>query len=220
MTHLSLPRDTRLTLDDLEKVVRTMTCLHQLDVFAEGNFIQKDGSISIWGRRDPHHIKGLLKVTAASVKELKLRVTQFSGVVRESIKELASQGYTLPIINIFGNGAVFNLSSLWIELHSIYESSSFEISLYDYRKIPMNLYPLIPLKKLKFGPSVTPPFIQLSSYGIVGIQQDIFCISEYNSFGTVMYILTPMRDKLYNINQNIPISYGQIDSVSCVDFLM
>ena len=218
VTHLSLPRDTQLTLDDLEKVVRTMTCLHQLDVFAAGNFIQKDESPSRTTWREPQHIKGLLKVTATSVKELKLRVTQFSWAVRESIKELASQGYTLPIINIFGDGAVFNLPSLWLELHSIYESSLFEISLYDYRKIPMNLYPFIPLKRLKFGPSVTPPFIQLSSYGIVGIQQDIFCISEYNSFGTVMYILMPMRDKLYNSNRIIPISYGQIDSVSCVDF--
>ena len=208
VTHLSLPRDTQLTLDDLEKVVHTMTCLHQLDVFAAGKFIQKDKSTG------NEHIKGLLKITATSVKELKLRVTQFSRTrqVINCIKKLASQGCTLPIIYIF-DGAVFNLFSWWVELHSKYKSSSFEIGL--YRQIPMNLYPLIPLKKLKFGPSVTPPFIQLSSYGIVGIQQDIFCLSEYNCYGTVRYILTPMRIKLYNSNH---ISYGQIDSVSCVDF--
>ena len=219
VTHLSLPRDTQVTLDDLEKLVRTMIHLHQLDVFAEGKFIQKDEVVSITGYRSWHeHIKGLLKVTATSVKELNLRVIKLSWAVRESIMELASQSHTLPIINIFGNGSVFNynLSSLWVELHSKYESSSFEISLYDYRQIPMNLYPLIPLRKFKFGPSVTSPFIQLSSYGIVGIQKDTFCLSEYNCYGKVRYILTPMH-KLYN-DQNIPFGYSQIDSVSYVDF--
>ena len=215
VTHLSLPRDTQLTLDDLEKVVRTMTCLHQLDVFTEGNFIQKDES---WC--NGLHIKGLLKITATSVKELNLRVTQFPFVVKKSIEELALQGNTLSNINIFGDGAVYHkyLSFLWVKLHeSKYKSSSFEISLYDiYRQIPMNLYPLIPLKKIKFGPSVTSPFLQLSSYGIVGMQLDTFCLSEYNCFGTVRYILTPVH-KLYR-HRNIPISYGQIDSVSCVDF--
>ena len=215
VTHLSLPRDTQLTLDDLEKVVRTMMCLHQLDVFAEGNFIQKDESIIPWCNE--WEIKGLLRITATSVKELNLHVTWFPLAVKKSIKELAWLGYTLPIINIFGDGAVFNLSSLWVKLQEPkYKSSSFEISWYGYRQIPMNLYPLIPLKRLKFGPSVTSPFIQLSSYGIVGIMQDIFCLSEYNCFGTVRYILTP-EHKLYH-HQNIPISYGQMDFVSCVDF--
>ena len=220
VTHLSLPRDTQLTLDDLEQVVCTMTCLHQLDVFVEAKFIQRDRSPSItpWGDPWICHINGLLKIAATSVKELNLHVIQFPLPIKNSIKELASQGYTLPIINIFGDGAVFNLSSLWVKLQEFkYKSeSSFEISLYDHRQIPMNLYPLIPLKRLKFGPSVTPPFIQLSSYGIVGIRQDTFCLSEYNCFGTVRYILTPVH-KLYS-NQNIPISHGQIDSVSCIDF--
>ena len=218
VTHLSLPRDTQVTLDDLEKLVRTMTHLHQLDVFAEGKFIQKDKVVSVTGYRSWHeHIKGLLKVTATSVKELNLRVIKFSQAVRESIMELASQGHTLPIINIFGDGIIFNLSSLWVELHSKYESSSFQISLYDYRQIPMNLYPLIPLKKFKFGLSVTPPFIQLSNYGIVGIRKDIFCLSEYNCYGKVRCSLTPVH-KLHNSSQIIPISYSHIDSVSYVDF--
>ena len=226
VTHLSLPRDTQLTLDGLEKVVRTMTCLHQLQLgmFAEGNVMQKYESLTPWCDRwniKPWYwnIKEFLKITANCVKELNLRVTQsrLASIVKNSIKELASQGYTLPIINIFGDGTVDNLSSLWVELQeSKYESSSFEIGLYDYRKIPMNLYPLIPLKKLKFGPSVTSPFIQLSSYGIEGIQHDIFWLSEYNCFGTVRYILTPVH-KLYH-HQNIPISYDQMDFVSCVDF--
>ena len=213
VTHLSLPRDTQVTLNDLEKLVRTMTCLHQLDVF-----VDELPSITRYRAWD-EHIKGLLKITATKVKELKLRVIKFSWAVEKSIKELASKGYTLPIINIFGNGIVFNLSSLWIELHSTkYEPSSFEISLYDYRQIPMNLYPLIPLRKFKFGPSVTPPFIQLSSYGIVGIQKDIFCLSEYNCYGKVRCSLTPMHE-LHNSNQIIPISYSHnIDSVSYVDF--
>ena len=239
VTHLSLPGYTQLTLDDLEKVLHTMTCLHQLqlDVFAEGNYYyyyctgQADKLIMPRGQICPKsltpwysrwNINEFLKITANSVKELNLCVTQLPcwRIVKSSIKELASQGYTLPIINIFGDhdGKAYNLCALWVELQkSKYKSSSLEIGLCDYRKIPMNLYPLIPLKKLKFGPSVTSPFIQLSSYGIEGIQQDIFWLSEYiNCFGTVRYILTPVH-KLYS-HQNIPISYGQMDFVSCVDF--
>ena len=211
VTHLSLPRNTQLTLDDLRKVVCTMTCLHQLDVFAEGNFIQQEDN-TVWLRSQ--HIRGLLKITATSVKELKLHVIRadFSYPIKESIKQLVNQGYTLPIITIFADCTEFSVFSLWAELHSKYEPSSFEITVYDYKPISMNLYPLSPVIKFKFGPSVTPPFIQLSSHGIVGLKEDIFHLCEYDHYGTVRHTLTPMH------MQNIPISYSShLHSVAYVD---
>ena len=211
VTHLSLPRNTQLTLDDLRKVVCTMACLHQLDVFAEGNFIQQEDDES--PAVTMQHIRGLLKITVTSVKELKLHVTRFKWAVDESIKELVSQGYTLPTIIIFTDSRAFSVFSLWVKIHSKYEPSSFEIRVYDYKPIPMNLYPLIPLKKFKFGPSVTPPFIQLSSHGIVGLKEDIFHLSEYDYCGTVRHTLIPMH--VLDM-QNIPIS-SHLHSVTYLD---
>ena len=59
VTHLSLPRNTQLSLDHLEEIVHTMTHLEQLDMFT--SIIKKDSSY--------HVIEQLLKVTA-SVRKL------------------------------------------------------------------------------------------------------------------------------------------------------
>ena len=59
VAHLSLPRNTQLSLDHLEEIVHTMTHLEQLDVFT---------SIIKY-----HPFKRLLEVSAASVKNLILK---------------------------------------------------------------------------------------------------------------------------------------------------
>ena len=65
VTHLSLPRysDTQFSLDQLEKILHTMTHLEQLDVFISSikcGFSCYDGIV----------YEKLLKVTTASVKNL------------------------------------------------------------------------------------------------------------------------------------------------------
>ena len=203
VTHLSLPRNTQLTLDDLKKVVRTTIHLHQLDVFSEGNFIQRDNFQG--------HIKGLLEITATSVRELKLHVidvNNFSHAVIGSIREVANQGFSLPVINIFADCATFGLFDLWSDMRSDCERSwSFEINVYPFKQIALHLYPVVPLKRLHFGPSVAPPFIQLSEYGIVGLKRDVFYLNQYDHDGTVRHTVTPVVSKFIRNIPNIPINY-------------
>ena len=210
VTHLSLPRYTQVTLDDLKNIVHILTRLHQLDVFADDHFIQRDG--------DSQHIKGLLSLLKNTVKELKLHVVDYSEAVIESITEMASQGYHLPIINIFADCTTFSLLPLWEGLHSNHELLSFEISLYDDKPIAMNLYPHIPLEKFKFGSSasVAAHFILLNHYGMIGLKRTLFHLSEYDSCGTVKHTLTQVRKKYF---RRLPILYtSHLDSVYYIDF--
>ena len=61
VTHLSLPEHTKVSLHNLEVIVKTLTHLQQLEVFV----VFED----IVGQ----FIEGLLKISSSSVRELKLR---------------------------------------------------------------------------------------------------------------------------------------------------
>ena len=193
VTHLSLPKSTQLTLDHVEDIVRTMTHLQELDVFAN-EFMQ------LWNRyyRPDEGITRLLKATEASVKKLVLRFSrsEFGLLILSSIREWINQGNTLPsVINLLSNGDFEDkkitsyLFQFWYEWGS--KLYSFEIGLYDISRVPMDLYPPVPLRKLQFGPAATPPFIKLSDHGILGLKYDTFYLNEYDHCGKIRYALTP-----------------------------
>ena len=66
VTHLSLPRYTQLSLDQLEEILRTMTHLEQLEVFISSINCRLSYYRSIIYEK-------LLKVTTASIKNLTLK---------------------------------------------------------------------------------------------------------------------------------------------------
>ena len=208
VTHLSLPKDTKLSLDDLRKIVHAMKCLLQLDVFTEGNFTQRDKSVQ-------HRVVGkliirLLKISANGVKELNLHVNcqgDFHGRlftdINRSIKQLVDQGCHLPTINIYENSTTLDFYSLWREAES---NSLFKINLYQYKRTTMNLYPPMPLKGYEFGPSATSPFIDLSTHGISNHSWNkVFYLNEFDYNDTVRHTITPARGILDL--QNVPVSY-------------
>ena len=162
------------------------THLQQLDVFADGNFIQED--------RWPFSIyDGLLEVTAANVKVLILRVDYHRTLI-DSIIRLAGEGNPLPsVVNIFANNGVTCQLLLFL-LRSNLRIPPFEIGVYDNRRIPLNLYPLMPLRKFKFDSETAPAIILLSHHGIMGLEHDIFYFSEYNHNDLVRHTLTPFHN--------------------------
>ena len=183
MTHLSLPRYTQLSLDHLEDIVHTMTHLEQLDVFTSSI---KCGYPS--SRKDV--IKQLLKVTTASVKKLVIKIDLL--YCRDTVhvlldafeKLLKNADHPLPsVINILmyeGDTDVLIFSSILESWQaSSYTIASLEIGLYDIARVPMDLYPSIPLRKFQFGPAPKPPLIKLSDHGILGLNRDIFYLSDY-----------------------------------------
>ena len=138
-------------------------------MFSDGKLVQSPQIQKLWNRMHGGNVKfieGLLKVTATSVRELKLRVIIHNLVdVVASIKEWVNQGYPLPpSISIFTSAVMFFWSS------SSYKLPSFEVGLYDNRKIPLHLYPTMPFRKFKFGLSAIPPLMRLSDHGIVGFR--------------------------------------------------
>ena len=217
VTHLILPRDTKLSLDDLRKIVDAMKCLLQLDVFAAGNFIQRDESVKhrVTGRR----IIGLLEISSSRVKELNLHVNghedYYQHLITSSIKQLVDQGCHLPTINIYESSATLDFYNLWREAQS---NSSFKINLYQYKRMTMNLYPPIPLKGYEFGPSATSPFIELYTHGILYHScNKVFYFNEFDhNNGTVRHTITPARTILDV--QSVPINYtGCLHSVYYID---
>ena len=203
VTHLSLPSSCQLSLDQLEDTVNVMTDLKQLDVFTDGNFIQQE----LLPTENYKSLEGLLKVTAARVKELNLRPysnAQLTCAIA-SIERRAKRGHPLPLsINIYPQPGVTTTSAKLFKFWSSvlnFKLSSFEIGLYDTERTPMNLYAAVPLRKFQFGPSATPPFIRFSSHGITGLKHDVFHLREYDHHGTVRYALTPELELCKSIEE-------------------
>ena len=214
VTHLSLPRYTQLSLDHLKEILHIMTHLEQLDVFTSSikcdypSFLQDV-------------IKQLLEVTTASVKKLVIKIVDLSGIhtVLYVLQKLLNANDPLPsVINIlmYEDYLVHCtiLESLSCQASS-YTIASLEIGLYDIARVPMDLYPSIPLRKFQFGPAAKPPLIKLSDHGLLGLNSDIFYLSNYDHHGKARLSVSP---KYYRSPLVKDEHLHNFNSVSNVDF--
>ena len=217
VTHLSLPRHTQLSLYHLEDIVHTMTHLEQLDVFTS--------SIKcVYPSSQEDIIEQLLEVTTASVKKLVIKIDLFCqstcNVLDVFKKLLKNADHPLPsVINILMNkGDIDILYSRLLESWpaSSYTIASLEIGLYNIARVPMDLYPSIPLRKFQFGPAAKPPLIKLSDQGILGLDEDIFYLSDYDQCGKPRLSVSPNK---YHFLKDEHLHYiSNFNSVSNVDF--
>ena len=130
------------------------------------------------------------------------------------------QGDNLPsVINVFapeiGGLVQDQLIQFWLTWSGS-KLPSFEVALYDIRRVPISLYPSIPLMKFQFGPSATPPLIKLTDHGILGLQYDTFPFTDHydevrHSMTAQRYYLNAVKEQHYNCMSNL-------HSVSNVDF--
>ena len=56
---------------------------------------------------------------------------------------------------------------------SSYTLASFEIYLHNIKRVPMHL----------FDPAAKPPLIKLSDHGILGLEYDMYNLSDYDRYG-------------------------------------
>jgi len=164
-----------------------------------------------------------LKITPVSVRELILRIGCHSlDYVLPAIESWAKTGNHLPpTINIL------MIIKLWTRIrwsYSVSEHPSFEIHLYDSKRIPMNLYPSVPLRKFQYGLEATPLLIQLRDYGIVGLLRDVCFLTEYDNYGTIRHTLTPTAHNYMNYDFEIcqlhlPQSYNRISHLHTVSYV-
>ena len=216
VTHLSLPRCTQLSLDHLEDIVHTMTHLEQLDVFTSSI---KCGYPS--SREDV--IKQLLVVTTASVKKLVIKNDCNSVyTVLDILKELLKNAdHPLPsVINIlmYEGDIVYSSTILESWPASSYTIASLEIGLYNIARIPMDLYPSIPLRKFQFGPAAKPPLIKLSDHGILGLDSGIFYLSDCDHYGKARLSVSPKYYDLDLVDNEHLHCIGNFNSLSNVNF--
>ena len=217
VTHLSLPRYTQLSLDHLEEIVHTMTHLEQLDVFTSSTKYSYPSS-------QEDFIEQLLEVTTVNVKKLVIKIDSSYcldtvHIVLDVLKKLLKNAYhPLPsVINILMYEDYIEHSSRILESWpaSSYTIASLEIGLYDIALVPMNFYPSIPVRKFQFGPATKLPLIKLSDHGILGLNRDIFYLSDYNHYGkprlSVSNCWNRVKDEQLHCISNF-------DSISNVDF--
>ena len=232
VTHLSLPRYTQLSLDHLEEIVHTMTHLEQLDVFT--NSIKY--GLSRRARIVINYMQ-LLEVTAASVKNLTLKIDREEGEedyvtsiedVMYALRKSLEDNHPLPsIINLL----MHNQDSLmckrpgvddrileYCPAASSYTIASIEIGLYDIARVPMDLYPSIPLRKFQFGPAAKSPLIKLGDHGILGLKRDIFYLSDYDHYGKARLSVSPRYYGLDLVKDEHLHYISNFNSVSNVDF--
>ena len=185
--HLSLSKTAQLSVDHLEEILCILTHLQQLDLCIDGSFME----CTQYSVHNDEFLEGLFKVTAGRVRKLKLQINNYENSVHTvaKLKKWANEGNPLPsIIDILAAASTKINYKFWSELSS--KLLSFEIGLYDNKRIPMNLYLPMPLRKFQFGPAATPPLIKLNNHGITGLR--ICYLNEYDLGGAVRYTITPL----------------------------
>ena len=182
--HLSL---SKLSLDHIEEILCIMPHLQQLDLCIDGRYM----ACTQYSLRDNNFFEGLLRVTAARVRKLKLQINTHDNSVCAIAKLIrwADEGNPLPpLIDIFAaihnEELITNFLVFWSKSSS--KLLSHEISLYSNKRIPMNFHPPMPICTFQSGPAATPPLIQLGDHGL-----DIFCIGQYDHNGAVRYTISP-----------------------------
>ena len=140
----------------------------------------------------------------------------------EKIKQQSnSQGNSLPsVINVYVRLIYCEVDNLLLQFWSTwnFKLPSFEVGLYDITRVPMNLYPSIPLMKFQFGPAATPPLIKLTNHGTLGIQHDTFHFTDYDHYGEVRNSITAKRYGLHAVKEQHFYFISNLYSVSNVDF--
>ena len=228
VTHLSFPRNTLLTLDDLKEIVNIMTHLQHLDMFTSGlKMPLKCGhsKLPFTFKNDFDMIERFFEITTTSrsLRNLSLRIDE-------------TYTYCTPytVLILVGNllkeryGHISSINLLIHKTHLTTSSDTLEswlsanytmllkVGLYNIKKAPMDLYPSIPLRKLQFGPTATPPFIKLSDHDILDLKYDTFYLNEYDCYGEVRYSITPKHGVLA-VNEQHLSSISNLYSVSNVD---
>ena len=205
-TKLSLAYGTQLHLNHLKEILLTMRHLQVLDVSASGIFI-----------------KDLFEVIGTHVKELKLRIIgRDARHTLKNIQRWAKGGNALPstinIITQVTDYMVYKQFKFWWK--SSFKMFSFKIGLYDSAKVPMNLHPSMPLIKLQFGAGSTFPFIKLSSYGILDLEEEVLLVTDYDHYGKNKHTLAiGFVDFCYKFEEgDLNFSIGNLHSVTYVNF--
>ena len=225
VTHLSLPRYTKFSLNHLEKIVHTMTHLEQLDMFTSSI----EYSLSYW--EGSRYFKKLLEVTTASIKILTLKFDWDEGEswfdyctlivdVWYALEKSLRNNYPLPpTINLLISNQLFSIYGMFESFPvSSYTITSLEIGLYEITSVPMDLYPSIPLRKFQFGPAAKRPLIKLSDHGILGLNRDIFYLSDYHHYGKARLSVSPRYYDLDLVKDEDLQYISNFNSVSNVDF--
>ena len=224
VTHLSLSRNTQLNLDHLEEILHTMMHLEQLDMFTSGIKCESLGPFD-----HKEIIKRLLEHTVTGIKSLALRIDQLGNdqlcnpvTVLLILKKLLEQGHALPsVLNLFIHNIYLGVASGTLEswLASDFTQETFQISLYDITRVSMDLYPSVPLRKFQFGPAAKPPLIKLSDHGILGLDYDIFYLSDYDHCDKVrLSAVSPKYYELCAVKVEHLHCISNFDSVSNIDF--
>ena len=205
VTDLSLPRN--VSLNDLEKIVHTMKHLHQLDVFVNSA-----------------HMESRLLATTVGVKKLTI---SYSDTIKNSrslenlLEGMKQQGDSLPsVINIHVPRSYCTVTNQLLQFWSAWSSKlpSCEVALYEIIKVPMNLYPSMPLMRVKFGSAATPPLIKLTDHGILGLKYNTFHFTDYDDHGEVRHTITAQRYGIYAVKEQDFNCINNLYSVSNVDF--
>ena len=227
VTHISLPRYTQLSLDHLEEIVHTMTHLEQLDVFISSI------KYGLSCRECYINYKQLLEVTTTNVNNLTLKFDWDEGEdcfnyawsieeVLYTLENSIRNNHPLPsIINLLIHDQELEgilCSGLQYCPASSYTIASIEIGLYNIARVPMDLYPSVPLKKFQFGPAAKSPFIKLSDHGILGLDKDIFYLSDYDHYGKARLSVSPKYYDLDLVKDKHLRYISNFNSVSNVDF--
>ena len=187
---LSLPVSTKLPPEQLGKVVRSMKNLQCLDTLCSTH----------------SKIPELLSI-GANLQELTIRILSKRGSPEDEllsqllaclytriwIERWAMQGFLPRVLNVVSSGRMYANSCIdeWLNLNSNSpDGYTSYLKLYTHYKLPMDLFPALPVFQLEFGQSSSLPIVKASSYGLLGLEVDFLLLTSRTYGGKTVHKAT------------------------------
>jgi len=158
---------SKLSCDQLEKAIKLMGSLQILDILWTGSQIHS------------------LLVICNRLKEVSIRMKCLD--INKALFDWTTNGLLPRRVNIFCDRfySIAALTRQWSavvdlpKLAAVCDMSYFKV--YRYRKVPMDLSLPLPSFQLQFGHSSTLPFVKPGKYGLLGIEDHLLLLTDYNN---------------------------------------
>ena len=129
-------------------------------------------------------------------------------------------GFLPCVLNVVSSEGMHASSCItrWLDLNS---NSPDEFTscfrFYTHYKLPMDLFPALPMFQLEFGQSSSLPIVKASSYGLLGLEDDLLLLTSRNFVGKAVHKATLVPFSRFGIGNQVNSDVTSLNFVAHFD---
>ena len=194
VTHLSLSQETRLTLEQLTKILQHMKCLSVLKI-----------RLSVG-------IMSLLQLTSnvnSNIEDLTIYVRGhnpsdwYLHILHEWVLNYKAPRNLNVIAFEYYDSLLLNLMHAWSQWNAELpagRTACLRLCMYESIYLPLNLAHSLPVLQLQYGHKACLPLVKPSKFGLLGLRDDLLLLTDYSYKSKTVYkvklVSFPIKDSL------------------------